>query len=212
MGYVELMKVVCLELVVEYLVMVVMLVEIKLCMLLLCLVEVEEEEEDLWVELICCLQEYEWFKKVVEDFDELFWVGCDVLVLVVVVFQVWVCKLLLELVLQELMLVMGEMLCCVDLFESYQVICEVLFICECMSEVLECLKGGVFVFFIQLFILEEGKFGVVVIFMVIFELVKEQMVELVQNEVFGVIYVCLWIVCEVEEGEILEEVLEDDFE
>ncbi|MEL2297500.1 segregation/condensation protein A, partial [Klebsiella pneumoniae] len=78
--------------------------------------------------------------------------------------------------------------------------------------VLERLKGGAFVPFIQLFTLEEGKLGVVVTFMAILELVKEQMVELVQNEAFGAIQVRLRIAREAEEGETLEEALEDDFE
>ncbi|MFX6160406.1 segregation/condensation protein A, partial [Acinetobacter baumannii] len=86
-----------------------------------------------------------------------------------------------------LMLVMGEMLRRADLFESHQVTREVLSTRERMSEVLERLKGGAFVPFIQLFTLEEGKLGVVVTFMAILELVKEQMVELVQNEAFGAI-------------------------
>ncbi len=54
-------------------------------------------------------------------------------------------------------------------------------------------EGGAFVPFIQLFTLEEGKLGVVVTFMAILELVKEQMVELVQNEAFGAIHVRLRI-------------------
>lgn len=102
-------------------------------------------------------------------------------------------KLLPELALQELMLVMGEMLRRADLFESHQVTREVLSTRERMSEVLERLKGGAFVPFIQLFTLEEGKLGVVVTFMAILELVKEQMVELVQNEAFGAIHVRLRI-------------------
>lgn len=89
---------------------------------------------------------------------------------------------------------------------------EVLSTRERMSEVLERLKGGAFVPFIQLFTLEEGKLGVVVTFMAILELVKEQMVELVQNEAFGAIHVRLRIAREAEEGETLEEALEDDFE
>ncbi len=121
-------------------------------------------------------------------------------------------KLLPELALQELMLVMGEMLRRADLFESHQVTREVLSTRERMSEVLERLKGGAFVPFIQLFTLEEGKLGVVVTFMAILELVKEQMVELVQNEAFGAIHVRLRIAREAEEGETLEEALEDDFE
>jgi segregation and condensation protein A len=43
--------------------------------------------------------------------------------------------------------------------------------------------------FVELFTAEEGRLGVVVTFMAILELVKESLVELVQNEPFAVIHV-----------------------
>jgi segregation and condensation protein A len=58
-----------------------------------------------------------------------------------------------------------------------------------MSEVLEKLKGGAFVPFGELFAAHEGKLGVVVTFMAILELVKESLIELVQNEPFAPIHV-----------------------
>jgi len=58
-----------------------------------------------------------------------------------------------------------------------------------MSEVLERLKGGVFVPFVELFAAEEGRLGVVVTFMAVLELIKESLVELVQNEPFAAIHV-----------------------
>ena len=58
-------------------------------------------------------------------------------------------------------------------------------------QVLERLKGGGFVPFVELFAAEEGKLGVVVTFMAILELVKESLIELVQNEPFAAIHVRL---------------------
>jgi segregation and condensation protein A len=58
-----------------------------------------------------------------------------------------------------------------------------------MSEVLERLKGNGFVPFVTLFTVEEGRLGVVVTFMAVLELIKEQLVELVQNEPFAPIHV-----------------------
>ena len=43
--------------------------------------------------------------------------------------------------------------------------------------------------FVRLFSADEGKLGVVVTFMAILELVKESLVELVQNEPFAAIHV-----------------------
>ena len=48
---------------------------------------------------------------------------------------------------------------------------------------------GAFVPFVSLFSAEEGKLGVVVTFMAVLELIKESLVELVQNEAFGPIHV-----------------------
>ena len=58
-----------------------------------------------------------------------------------------------------------------------------------MSDVLERLKGGGFVPFVELYTVEEGRLGVVVTFMAILELVKEQLIELVQNEPYAAIHV-----------------------
>ena len=60
-----------------------------------------------------------------------------------------------------------------------------------MSDVLERLKGGAFVPFVELFASDEGKLGVVVTFMAVLELVKESLVELVQNAPFAPIHVRL---------------------
>lgn len=59
MEYVDVMMVLKFEFVVEYLLMVVILVEIKFWLLFLKWESDSDEEEDLWVELICCLKEYE---------------------------------------------------------------------------------------------------------------------------------------------------------
>ena len=45
--------------------------------------------------------------------------------------------------------------------------------------------------FNQLFSIEEGKIGVVVTFLAIMELLKERLVDIVQNELFGSIHLRL---------------------
>lgn len=189
MGYVELMKTVRLELAAEYLVMAAMLAEIKSRMLLPRSVEIEEEEGDPRAELIRRLQEYERFKAAAEGIDGLSRVGRDVIVPRLEAPQAKVRKLLPEVSLEELLMSMSEVLRRGDLFESHQVSREALSTRERMSEVLERLKGGGFVPFVELFTAEEGKLGVVVTFMAILELVKESLIELVQNEPFAPIHV-----------------------
>lgn len=189
MGYVELMKAVRLELAAEYLVMAAMLAEIKSRMLLPRSAEVEEDELDPRAELIRRLQEYERFKAASEDLDQLPRVGRELHVPRLDAPDARARKLLPEVSLEELLISMAEVLRRADMFESHQVTRETLSTRERMSDVLERLKGGAFVPFASLFTIEEGRLGVVVTFMAVLELIKESLVELVQNEPFAPIHV-----------------------
>lgn len=201
MGYVELMHTVRLELAAEYLVMAAMLAEIKSRMLLPRSAEAEEEEDDPRAELIRRLLEYERFKAAAEGIDALPRVGRDLIVPRVEAPEARARKLLPTVELQELLVSMAEVLRRADMFESHQVSREALSTRERMSEVLERLNGGVFVPFVELFTAEEGRLGVVVTFMAILELVKESLVELVQNEAFAAVHVRLRVAGVEEEGE-----------
>ncbi len=189
MGYVELMQSVRLELAAEYLVMAAMLAEIKSRMLLPRSSEAEAEEDDPRAELIRRLQEYERYKAAAEGIDELTRVGRDLTVPRLEAPEARARKLLPDVSLEELLLSMAEVLRRADMFESHQVTREALSTRERMSEVLERLKGGAFVPFVTLFTAEEGRLGVVVTFMAVLELIKESLVELVQNEAYGPIHV-----------------------
>jgi len=189
MTYVELMKTIRLELAAEYLVMAAMLAEIKSRMLLPRSTEVEEEEGDPRAELIRRLQEYERFKAAAEGIDSLPRVGREIQVPQLDAPQAKARRLLPDVALEEVLLAMAEVMRRNDLFESHQVSREALSTRERMSEVLEKLRGGAFVPFIDLFAAHEGKLGVVVTFMAILELVKESLIELVQNEPFAAIHV-----------------------
>ncbi len=200
MGYVELMHTVRLELAAEYLVMAAMLAEIKSRMLLPRSAEAEEEEDDPRAELIRRLLEYERFKAAAEGIDALPRVGRDLIVPRVEAPEARARKLLPTVDLQELLVSMAEVLRRADMFESHQVSREALSTRERMGEVLDRLKDGAFVPFVQLFTAEEGRLGVVVTFMAILELVKESLVELVQNEAFAAVHVRLRV-AGVEEGD-----------
>lgn len=191
MGYVELMHSVRLELAAEYLVMAAMLAEIKSRMLLPRSEIDDEDEQDPRAELIRRLQEYERFKAAAEDLDELPRVGRDITVVRLDAPQAKARTLLPEVSLEELLLSMAEVMRRADMFESHQISRETLSTRERMSEVLERLKDGAFVPFAALFTVEEGRLGVVVTFMAVLELIKESMVELVQNEPFAPIHVRL---------------------
>src|SRR5690606_13174020 len=124
--------------------------------------ESEDEEEDPRAELIRRLQEYERFKAAAEGLDELPRVGREIVVPRLEAPEARARRLLPEVSLEELLLSMAEVLRRADLFESHQVTREALSTRERMSEVLERLKGGGFVPFVELFSIGEGRLGVVV--------------------------------------------------
>ncbi|PKM30308.1 MAG: segregation/condensation protein A [Gammaproteobacteria bacterium HGW-Gammaproteobacteria-11] len=189
MGYVELMKVVQLELAAEYLVMAAMLAEIKSRLLLPRHVEDEDEEHDPRAELIRRLQEYERFKQAAEEIDGLSRVGRDLALASAEAPVVQARRSHPDVDMAELMLALSEVLRRADMFESHQVTRELLSTRERMAEVLARLSGQAFVPFVSLFSVAEGKLGVVVTFMAVLELVKEQLIDLVQSEPFAPIHV-----------------------
>ena len=190
MGYVELMKAVRLELAAEYLVMAAMLAEIKSRMLLPRSQHSSlDDDEDPRAELIRRLQEYERIKTAAEDLNEIPRVGRDVFIAKAAAPQAQVRHLMADVALEEVLLAMSDVLRRANMFESHQISRETLSTRERMSRVLTALRDGNFVPFTRLFTLEEGRLGVVVTFMAILELVKESLIELVQNAAFSEIHV-----------------------
>ncbi len=190
MGYVELMKAVRLELAAEYLVMAAMLAEIKSRMLLpRSRHSAADEEDDPRAELIRRLQEYERIKTAAEDLDEIPRLGRDMFIAKAVAPDARSRRLVPDVAFEEVLLAMAEVLRRANMFESHQISRETLSTRERMSMVLEALRDGSFVPFARLFSIKEGRLGVVVTFMAILELVKESLIELVQNEPYSEIHV-----------------------
>ncbi len=188
MRYVEIMKDARLELAAEYLVMAAMLAEIKSRMLLPKQSMADEDEEDPRAELIRRLQEYERFKEAAEKLDELPRVGRDVFLPLLQIEKQKNSHSLPEVNLDELLRAFAEVLHRSDLYESHQISRETLSTRERMSLILERLTADEYVPFSQLFTLEEGRLGVVVTFMAILELVREALIEIVQNQPYAQIY------------------------
>lgn len=181
MTYVELMKDFKLDLAAEYLVMAAMLAEIKSRMLLPKRVEVEDED-DPRAELIRRLQEYEQCKQASVDLDELprlereFWPvhsAAD--------FPEQP-RPLPEVELSEILQAFRDVLQRADMFTSHAIKREHLSIRERMTHVLATLQEQQFVAFSQLFSIEEGRRGAVVTLMAILELLKAQIIDVVQGE------------------------------
>ncbi|MCD9458414.1 segregation/condensation protein A [Marinibactrum halimedae] len=187
--YVEMMSAMQFELAAEYLVMAAMLAEIKSRMLLPRSSEEEEEEEDPRANLIRRLQEYERFKKAAEDLDEIPRTGRDVFTATAQAPDRTLTRPDPEVDLRELLLSLSEVLRRADMFASHQVEKEKLSTRERMTQVLDRLNHGQFMPFVSLFNVREGRLGVVVTFLAVMELVKESLVEIIQNESYGPIHV-----------------------
>ncbi|CAI8266695.1 MAG: Segregation and condensation protein A [Porticoccaceae bacterium UBA1117] len=189
MSYIDLMSTIQLELAAEYLVMAAMLAEIKSRILLPRQVEDEEDEGDPRAELIRRLQEYERFKAAAEDIDEIPRLGRDIHQATAESPDRAVERQFPEVDMREVMSALADVLRRAEMFESHHIQREKLSTRERMSHVLEVIRDKQFVPFVSLFKESEGRLGVVVTFLAIMELIKESLVEIVQNESFGPIHV-----------------------
>ncbi len=187
--YVELMKAVRFELAAEYLVMAAMLGEIKSRLLLPRPKTEEGEEVDPRAELVRRLQEYERFKKAAEDMDTLPRLERDIFTARAYRPDYVREKPQPEVDMREVLLALKEVFQRADNYGHHHISREKLSTRERMTLVLERLQGREFVPFVLLFNPEEGRLGVVVTFIAMLELVKNQLIELIQTETFGSIHV-----------------------
>ena len=194
MTYVELMKDVKLELAAEYLVMAAILAEIK-SRLLLPKQQVEEDEEDPRAELVRRLQEYEIIKKAAQNIDELPRIDRDITLAQASFSSSFVAKAQeADVDLADLVNALQGVLKRTQAFEHHHIAKETLSTRQRMSEILSSLsklKDDHFLKFECLFDVSEGRHGVVVTFLALLELLKEQLVECQQVQTFGQIHVRL---------------------
>ena len=188
MEYIELMQSLQWELAAEYLVMAAMLAEIKSRSLLPRHDETEEDDTDPRTELIRRLQEYERYKQAAEDIDELPRMERDLQIAKAEPPDFERAKPLPDVTLKEMLLALSQVLARADMFQEHEVEREKLSTREKMTHILSQLQGKQFVPFISLFMPEEGRLGVVVTFLAMMELVKESLIDIVQNETFGPIH------------------------
>jgi segregation and condensation protein A len=188
MEYIELMEEIRLELAAEYLVMAAMLAEIKSRMLLPRPVE-DDEEEDPRSELIRRLQEYERFKKMAEDINELPRMQRDTFSVSVIQSEYQYERPQPNVDLKEVLFAFHEVLQRAQMFASHHIQREPLSVRERMSKILSMLSVEDFVEFNQFFDINEGRSGVIVAFLALLELIKDHVIELVQSESFAPIYV-----------------------
>lgn len=187
-GYIEMMTSLRMELAAEYLVMAAILAEIKSRMLLP-RIEVAEDEEDPRADLIRRLQEYERFKQAADDLDLLPRLERDIVVAKAAAEKPDILQVLPEVDLKELLLALRDVMARADLIAHHQIQSEPLSVRERMSKIIELVSNtDQFVEFNQCFDLTEGRLGAVVTFLALLELLREHLIDLVQQEQFGMIY------------------------
>ena len=94
-----------------------------------------------------------------------------------------------EVDLKDVLLALKDVLHRADMFSSHHVTREPLSLRERMSRVLELVSVDRFTQFTDLFDISEGRQGVVVTFMAILELIKQQLIELAQTDPYAPIHV-----------------------
>lgn len=190
-GYLDLMQDLKIELAAEYLVMAALLAEIKSQSLLPRHAVLDEAcEEDPRAELIRRLLEYERFKTAAERLDDLPRQERDTFLVNPSLPNLESRVLHPDVDLQEVLLAFARLMQRSDLLVHHQVSREPLSIRERMTQVLDTLKAASnYLAFDTLFDLTEGRQGWVVTFLALLELVKEQLVELVQTQLFAMIHI-----------------------
>ena len=179
--YIQAMHTMRFELAAEYLVMAAILAEIKSRMLLPRSTLDESEEGDPRAELVRRLQEYERFKQAAEDIDALPRQDRDTTPASAFVPDRASVKLPPPVDLREMLLALHDVLKRAELYTQHAIKRDALSVRQRMGELLARLADGAFHRFESLFEPREGKLGVVVTFLSLLELAKEQLLEIVQD-------------------------------
>ena len=189
MKYIDLMQDLQLELAGEYLVMAATLAEIKSRMLLPRATKLDDSEEDPRAELVRRLQEYERFKRAAERLDMLPRLDRDVWSAGAELRDRKVVRLVPQVTLQEMLVAFRDVIARSEMFAHHHVQRERLSVRERMTDIVARLESSSFVEFVQLFRPEEGRMGVAVTFIAVLELVREGLIDIVQQEPFAPIHV-----------------------
>ena len=186
--YINLMEEIRLELAGEYLLMAAMLAEIKSKMLLP-RPELLEEEDDPRAELVKRLHEYEQFKKAAEDLDELPRLERDIVIANAEAPNKEVVIKLPDVTLKELLIAFHDVLQRVEMNSGLHFERETLSVRQRMSDIISKIQSTKFIDFNELFDKKEGRLGIAITFLAILELLKDAMIDVVQNEEFAPMHI-----------------------
>jgi len=189
MAYVELMHAANLDLAAEYLVMAALLGEIKSRMLLPKPKTEEEDEEDPMAALIRRLQEYERFSQASQQLEERPRMDRDIYTANADFEDTNPPKLEAEVNLGQLVRAYQNVIDRMDANQHMKVSRDMLSMRERMTSILTRLQEKDYVSFEELFTFEEGRLGVVVTFIALLELFRDDMLVVIQTEPLAPIHV-----------------------
>ena len=189
MRYIDLMEDLQLDLAGEYLLMAAMLAEIKSRMLLPRPIDENEDEDDPRAELVRRLQEYERYKQAAEDIDALPRYERDIFGTIAEFPDRKSTQQVPDVSMDSLLRVFAEVLARADMYTHHRIQREALSVRERMTMILDKVNADDFIDFKELFEVEEGRGGVIVSLLAILELLKDSLIDMVQNETNGPIYI-----------------------
>ena len=185
--YINLMQQMHFELASDYLVMASTLAEIKSKMLVPNENE-EEEEDDPRANLIKRLMEYQKYKELSLKLDDVPRLNRDTFIVSGILAKFEKKTDVPSVDLTQLELAFQEVLRRAEIFASHNIQSEALSVRERMSLILDSINKNGTIKFIDCFTHKEGKMGAIVTFLAILEMVKESLIDIIQNEDYSMIY------------------------
>jgi segregation and condensation protein A len=190
MDYVEMMREFRLDLASEYLVMAAMLAEIKSRMLLPRPTSSEEgEDEDPRTALVRRLQEYERFNRAGQEIDQLPRIERELYLVGVGFEDPEPVKVQARASINDLVLAFRNVIERSDVNRKFSIGREGLSVREKMTLILDRVRSSRYLRFEDFFDPQEGRLGLVICFMAILELVRDNTLVVVQNEAFAPIHI-----------------------
>lgn len=189
MGYVELMRAANLDLAAEYLVMAALLGEIKSRMLLPKPKDEFEDEEDPMAALVRRLQEYERFSEAANQLDDRPRLERDIFKSEVLFDDPNPPEVKAQVTLDQLVKAFQAIVDRADANKHMFVSRDTLSLRERMTNILQLLQEKEYLSFGELFTVAEGRLGVVVSFIALLELFRDDMLVVVQTEPLAPIHI-----------------------
>ena len=186
-NYINMMQEMQFELASDYLVMASTLAEIKSKMLVPNDVE-DDEEEDPRANLIKRLMEYQKYKDLSEKLDVIPRRNRDTFVISGIITNFNKTDNLPKLKLDQLEAAFQDVLKRAEIYASHTIESEILSVRERMSSILININKNGTIKFTECFTYSEGRMGAIVTFLAILEMVKESLIDIIQNEDFSIIY------------------------